>query len=583
MSSRRIGRYSFLLLAGLGLGAIIFGGENFLERLSIDLRFFIVSSLNVQETASDQIAIIKIDLRSETALMLPFGTKWRQLYPSLLQKLNEAGASLIVFDSMFLEQEGQWDRALAAALARAGNVMAGEDGTRPTQEALRGSFLALGNLSIRPLGGKPRFVRVGALSPPSLAPLSVVAAEEFAKRAGTAAPDIRGFRGAGFWINYREPPGYFPSFSFADVLHAEGGRLGDGARTPMSVFTDRIVFIGLDDTTSRSDRFVFPNTWGRDYPGVYAHAYATDTILRGRPVVRVSPWIDAGITLAFLLVLLFILEIRARKTRTLLLVTLPLAVFLFEAALLSGFNLWPGFAPVFVAFWVVLVLHWVLLRISLVTSLSRAMGFDSRLIDAFRREGARAGGPVRKEVAILIADIRNYTRYVSRTDPVAVSRVMTEYMESMERCITAQGGYINKYVGDEIIAVFGFPLAAEQCAERAVRAAIAMQDDLSRLVASWKERGLPHIERIGIGIDKGAVVFAEVGGRTKSQFDIIGDCINGASRIEHLTKELHRVLLISEEAYDALESDDSLSGSFELVKSVVVRGQGERKIFGLVR
>jgi class 3 adenylate cyclase len=79
------------------------------------------------------------------------------------------------------------------------------------------------------------------------------------------------------------------------------------------------------------------------------------------------------------------------------------------------------------------------------------------------------------------------------------------------------------------------------------------------------------------------VVFAEVGGRTKSQFDIIGDCINGASRIEHLTKELHRVLLISEEAYDALESEDSLSGSFELVKSVTVRGQGERKIFGFAR
>jgi class 3 adenylate cyclase len=78
------------------------------------------------------------------------------------------------------------------------------------------------------------------------------------------------------------------------------------------------------------------------------------------------------------------------------------------------------------------------------------------------------------------------------------------------------------------------------------------------------------------------VVFAEVGGRTKSQFDIIGDCINGASRIEHLTKDLHRALLISEEAYDALQGDDSLSGSFELVKSVVVRGQGERRIFGFM-
>jgi class 3 adenylate cyclase/CHASE2 domain-containing sensor protein len=580
MRLRRIGRYALLLLAGLGLGAFVFGRENFLERFFIDLRFFIVSSLNVQETASNQIAVIRIDLRSETALALPFGPKWRAQYPALLKKLNEAGASLIVFDSMFLDKEPQWDPPLAAALARAGNVIAGEDGSRPTQAVLRGSFLALGNLNIKPLGGKPRFVRAGL--PGALAPLSVLAAEEYAKRA-VAASAVRGRTRAGFLINYGEPPGYFPSFSFVDVTNAQGGRLGDDARTPLSVLTDRIVFIGLDDTTSKSDRFMFPNTWGRDYPGVLAHAYATDTVLRGRPVMRASPWIDTGITLVFLVVLLVLLEMRARKTRTLLLVTLPLAVFLLYVVLLSGFNLWPGYAPVFVAFWSVLFLHWALLRISLVTSLSKAMGFDARLMDAFRREGARAGGPVRKEVAILIADVRDYTRYVSRTDPTAVSQVMAEYMEGMERCITARGGYINKYVGDEIIAVFGFPLAAEQCAERAARAAITMQEDLSRLVVSWKERGLPSIERIGIGIDTGTVVFVEVGGRTKSQFDIIGDCINGASRIEHFTKDLHRVLLISEEAYDALQGDDSLSGSFELVKSVVVRGQGERKIFGLMR
>lgn len=577
MRRHRIGRYALLLLAGLGLGALVFGGENFLERFFIDLRFFIVSSRNAQETASNQIAVIRIDLRSETALALPFGPKWRSQYPGLLRKLNEAGATLIVFDSMFLDQEPRWDPPLAAALAGAGNVMAGEDGSRPTQAALRGSFLALGNLNIKPLGGKPRFVRAAA--PGTLPPLSVRAVEEYAKRAAAAAA-VRGKSTGGFWINYGEPPGYFPSFSFTDVMHAEDGRLGDTARTPMSVFTDRIVFIGLDDTTSKSDRFTFPNTWSRDYPGVFAHAYAADTILRGRPVVRVSPWIDAGITLVFIVLLLILLEMHARKARILLLVILLPAVFLLYVVLLSGLSLWPGYAPLFAAFWSVLVLHWVLLRISLVTSLSKAMGFDARLMDAFRREGARAGGPVRKEVAILIADVRDYTRYVSRTDPVSVSQVMVEYMEAMERCITSRGGYINKYVGDEIVAVFGFPLAAEQCAERAAHAALDMQDSLSRLLASWKERGIPGIERIGIGIDTGTVVFAEVGGKTKSQFDIIGDCINGASRIEHLTKDLQRTLLISEEAYDALQGDDSVS--FELVKSVVVRGQGERRIFGLI-
>jgi adenylate cyclase len=117
-----------------------------------------------------------------------------------------------------------------------------------------------------------------------------------------------------------------------------------------------------------------------------------------------------------------------------------------------------------------------------------------------------------------------------------------------------------------VIAVFGFPLAAEKGAQRAVRAAIAMLDEPARLVASWKGHGLPSIQRIGIGIDTGTVVFMEIGGRTRSQFDIIGDCMNGASRIEHLTKDPERRLLSSEESCRGLENDDSLAASFGRVR-----------------
>jgi adenylate cyclase len=210
------------------------------------------------------------------------------------------------------------------------------------------------------------------------------------------------------------------------------------------------------------------------------------------------------------------------------------------------------------------------------------MGFDPRLMEAFRRESDRAGGPVRREVSILIADVRGYTAYVSGTDSAVVSRVMAEYMAAMETCITAEGGYINKYVGDEIIAVFGFPLASARGPERAVRAALAMLESLTGLVERWRSDGVPCIDRVGIGVDTGPVVFAEIGGRTKSQFDIIGDCINGASRLEHLTKDLKRPLLISEETCRGIEGNDALSGSFAFVKMVSVRGQGLRRIYARI-
>jgi class 3 adenylate cyclase/CHASE2 domain-containing sensor protein len=582
MKLRGAARSALLLGVGLALGAGVFRGENFLERLFVDLRFFIAAHARVQETISDRVAVVLMDAGSEKQLAVPYGAKWRQFHPDLIRRLTDAGASLVVFDALFFDQDPVRDPPFAAAIGQAGNVIAGEDGSVSTEPALRGSFLGIGDLRIPQLGGVPRFLRSSATASQGLSPLSVLAVDELTRRAGAAAPS-----GSVVWIDFREPVSYFPAFSYADVIDAPDGRVRDlstGSSTPLSVFSGKIVFIGRDEgDPSRTDRFPFPNSLGRLHPGVYGHAYAADMLLRGTRITRTSGWVDAGCTLALLALLLAILELRARKLRAALLAALPIAAFVVCQALLSGLGIWLGFAPLIVAYGSALVLHWVLVRVSMAASLSRAMGFDPKLIDAFRKESARQGGSVRKEVSILIADVRDYTRYVSRTEPATVSLVISEYMNAMERCITRQGGYINKYVGDEIVAVFGFPLDSARGTERAARAAVAMLEELTGLTAAWRERKLSSIERIGIGIDTGTVTFAEVGGRTRSQLDIIGDCINGASRIEHLTKDLRRSLLVSEEVYRALESDDSLAGLFELVKTVTVRGQGERRVFGFVR
>lgn len=577
---RRIEKQAVLLVAGMLAGAVIFQGENFLERFFVDLRFSVASSLRSQDT-SDQIAVILMDRSSEAALKVPQGPRWRQFHPDLIEALNEAGASLVVFDAKFIDEEKDLDPALAKAFARAGNVVAGEEASGSTIKELRPSFLALGHLRIKAVGGVPRFVVLGASGGPDLRPLAVVVAEQFEKRMGMSAPRASPPSAPGFWINFGEQPDYFPSFSYVDVIRAEKGRIKNEENTPLSVFAKKIVFIGLDDPAS-GDRFAFPNTIGRRNPGVYGQAFATDTLIRGRAVVRASRLADAGATLLFLAALLLVLEIRPRSARTSLLALLPIAGFVVSFLLLFSSAVWLGYAPLFIAFWTALLLHWIGVRMSLAASLSRAVGFDPMLIEAFRRESVRVGGLIRKDVAILIADVRNYTSYVARTDPSVVSQVMTEYMAAMERRITGHGGYVNKYIGDEIVAVFGFPLDAEQCTQRAVRAGLGMLEELDTLIAAWKERGLVPLDRIGIGIDVGCVVFAEVGGKTKSQFDVIGDCVNGASRIEQLTKDFRRNLIISEEAFHALENDDTLSGSFECLKTVAVRGQGERRIFGLL-
>ena len=591
MSVRGNARRAALLLAGLLVGAVafngpLFGTENFLERWFIDIRFFIASHTRAPDAVSDRIAVILMDPASEKQLGVPYGVRWRKFYPDLTATLDKAGASLVIFDAMFYERNPESDPALIAAFTYAGNVIAAEDGSLSTEQGIRGSLISVGSVRIPPLGGEPRRIlpSAGDAAPQ---PLSVVAAEEFARRTGTAEQAASLRSRVGFWIDYRDPPDYFPCFSFSDVLHPVNGRIRDvftGISFPASVFSGRIVFVGRDEgESSRNDRFAFPNSLGRTYPGVFGHAYAAETILGNRAVTRSPAWIDAAMALLFLALLLLILEIRLRAVRVAALVLLPSLAFLLVIELLSRFGLWLGYAPLFTAFWSVLLVHWVLLRIALSASLSRAMGFDPSLLEAFRRESARSGGQVSRDVAILIADVRDYTRFVSSVDAETVSRVMVEYMEAMERRITAEGGYINKYVGDEIVAVFGFPLSEAQTARRAVRAAMGMLDELALLVESWKGRFPASVSRIGIGIDVGRATFAEVGGRTRSQLDIIGNCINGASRIEHLTKERKRVLLISRETWSALEGDDSLAGVFELLTRETIRGQGVREIFALMK
>jgi adenylate cyclase len=585
-------RRGILLLAGLLVGAVafngpLFGTENFLERWFIDIRFFIVSHMRAPDAVSDRIAVILMDQASEKALGEPFGIRWRRFYPDLAATLGREGATLVVFDAMFYERDRDRDPALIAAFRQAGNVIAAEDGTLATEPGIRASLIGVGNIRIPPLGGEPRRILSPSHDSPAPKPLSLVAATEYSRRAGEAEPASAFRSQAGFWIDYRNSPEYFPCFSFANVLAPRDGRVADvlnGIAYPTSVFSGRIVFVGRDEgESSRNDRFAFPNSLGRTYPGVFGHAYAAETILGNRAVIRTGAPVDAALTLLFLALLLLILELRSRLWRTILLVVLPAFFFLLFLALLSRAGVWLGYTPLFAGFWSALLLHWVQRRIFLSSSLSKAMGFDPALIEAFRKESVRSGGQVSKEVAILIADVRDYTRYVSSTDAQTVSRVMSEYMETMERRITAEGGYINKYVGDEIVAVFGFPLSSEQIGRRAVRAALGMLDELSRLVASWQDRHLSSISRIGIGIDVGRVSFAEVGGKTRSQFDIIGNCINGASRIEHLTKDLKRALLISRETWSALEGDDSLAGIFELSRRESIRGQGARDIFALVK
>jgi adenylate cyclase len=156
------------------------------------------------------------------------------------------------------------------------------------------------------------------------------------------------------------------------------------------------------------------------------------------------------------------------------------------------------------------------------------------------------------EATILFADLRDFTPWVEATEPRQVVRDLNEYFSEMEQAIRAHGGLVLQFIGDEIEAVFGAPIAARDHAGRAVRAATEMRQRLQAWNARREAGGRPPL-RNGIGIHTGTVLAGNIGGAERLSYALVGDPVNLASRIQGLTKDFKVDILISEATRSRLE------------------------------
>jgi len=137
---------------------------------------------------------------------------------------------------------------------------------------------------------------------------------------------------------------------------------------------------------------------------------------------------------------------------------------------------------------------------------------------------------IRSEATILFTDIRGFTAYSESTEPEKIVEDLNEYFSIATRCILEYGGYVDKFIGDAVLGVFGVPAVVTDHGERAVRACVEMQARFREGAA--KERAL--LGRVGIGINSGVVVAGNLGSQVKMEYSIIGDSVNLASRLNHL-------------------------------------------------
>ncbi|MBD3670827.1 MAG: adenylate/guanylate cyclase domain-containing protein [Gammaproteobacteria bacterium] len=179
-----------------------------------------------------------------------------------------------------------------------------------------------------------------------------------------------------------------------------------------------------------------------------------------------------------------------------------------------------------------------------------------------------AGDGARQKVTILFSDIREFTNLSEKLSPEQVVDLLNIYLTEMSNIIMCDGGTIDKYIGDAIMAFWGAPIIIDDHADRSVVASIEMMEALDRVNAKLQERGYGAL-KIGIGLHTGYAVLGNIGSDIKLDYTVIGDAVNLASRVEGLTKQYGFPLLVTEDTLESLKS----TYPFAIVDAVQVKGK----------
>lgn len=161
------------------------------------------------------------------------------------------------------------------------------------------------------------------------------------------------------------------------------------------------------------------------------------------------------------------------------------------------------------------------------------------------------------QASVLFADIRDFTAMSEKMSAEEVVSLLNEYFSAVEPAIKAEGGWINKFGGDSLLAVFGVLTPQADHIEHAVQAALKMRGALRDFNAE-QEKNDKHRLRIGVGIHCGEMVAGSVGSHERMEFTVIGDAVNMASRIEGLNKKWGTDILVSEDVARAIQHEVAL-------------------------
>ena len=531
--------------------ALYFNQNQFLEAFeakSYDLRF---KNLRGVVPPSPEIGIIAIDNKSIAELgRFPWS---RGQYVRLLERLSAAGAKVVLFDVIFSETETRAiDRSLAAAVKKAGNVGLAVaydfDGnfnvfsSTHTLAEIEQHAAGLGHINLTPeddgvVRRNKMYVEADGKKMASLGLRGAMMALEekdfdavpYAIKLGKRLipVDANGY----MWINFTGPANHYPRYSFADIVQ---GRIAP------DVLRGKILFVGAT-ALGVYDMRVTP--FDGNTPGVEVHAAITDNILTGNFIRRtgIESWLDIALILTLGLFTFYLTK------RLGFYAAFPVAILLSAAYVWLSFLLFKQghwismiYPPLAVIFSLLIggSFRYLVLERSARELRSIFSSYHSdKLVSRLEEdpESAKIGGDS-KDVTIIFTDIKGFTAFSEKHTPQEVVARLNEYLGEMVQIIEEHDGYVDKFIGDGIMAYWGAPLAQADHAKLAIACVLAMQKSLESLCVKWQAEGVePFVIRAGV--QSGEVVAGNIGLRGKKmEYTVIGDTVNQAARLESSAK-----------------------------------------------
>ena len=200
------------------------------------------------------------------------------------------------------------------------------------------------------------------------------------------------------------------------------------------------------------------------------------------------------------------------------------------------------------------------------STMSRYM--DANLAEQLMESGENVLGGNESIGTVLFSDIRSFTTLTEDLGAQGTVQFLNEYFEIMVDCIQEEGGMLDKFIGDAIMAIFGTPIAHDDDPDRGVRAAIQMMTKLYKYNEKRVNLGNPPIDH-GMGLNTDQIVSGNIGSAKRMDYTVIGDGVNLASRLESGCKEYGTHILISEYTFQALKA----TYRTRQVDKVIVKGK----------